>query len=297
MTPPLSIVVASVNGLPYLEVCLERLERNAPDCEVIVAAWTDAETRALVERRWPAVRLLSFDEPMTVPELRAAGIFAATAPAVAVIEDHCNATPGWATLIAAAHQRRTCRRRRPVRNVMTRRLRDWSAFLCEYSNFLEPFPAGSVGDLPGMNVSYDRRALAAIDDLLREGHWESWLHPRLLERGFELYSVPDAVIEHAKDFGFGEFVAQRYHYARSFAGTRNRQIGPKRAIYALGTPLLVPLMIWRIGSNVARRHRYWGVFARSLPLITVYAAVWALGESVGYTFGGGRSLLPVRSRG
>jgi hypothetical protein len=177
---------------------------------------------------------------------------------------------------------------------MTRRLRDWSAFLCEYSNYLEPFPGGPVGDLPGMNVSYDRRALAAIDDLLREGHWESWLHPRLLERGFELYSVPDAVIEHAKDFGFGEFVSQRYHYARSFAGTRNRQIGSKRVVYALGTPVLVPLTIWRIGGNVKRRRRFSGVFARSLPLITVYAAVWAVGESIGYTFGGGRSLLRVR---
>src|SRR6185437_1329112 len=73
VTPRLSIVVASVNGLPYLEACLEALERHAPDCELIVADATDAETRALVTRRWPAVKLLSFDVPMTVPELRAAG--------------------------------------------------------------------------------------------------------------------------------------------------------------------------------------------------------------------------------
>jgi hypothetical protein len=294
VTPRLSIVVASVNGLPYLEACLEALERHAADCELIVADVTDAETRALVARRWPTVKLLSFDVPMTVPELRAAGIFAATAPAVAVIEDHCNVTPGWADKLADAHEEGHAVVGGPVRNVMTRRLRDWSAFLCEYSNYLEPFPGGPVGDLPGMNVSYDRRALAAIDDLLREGHWESWLHPRLLERGFELWSVPDAVIEHAKDFGFGEFVSQRYHYARSFAGTRNRQIGSKRAIYALGTPVLVPLTIWRIGRNVSRRRGFSGVFARSLPLITVYAAVWAAGESIGYAFGGGRSLLRVR---
>ena len=35
-----------------------------------------------------------------------------------------------------------------------------------------------------MNVSYDRRALEAIDDLLREGRWEGRLHARLRERGF-----------------------------------------------------------------------------------------------------------------
>jgi len=292
--PELSVVVASVNGLPYVEACLEALERHAAGCEIIVADWTDAETRTLIERRWPSVIVLSFEEPTTVPELRAAGIFAAKAPAVAVIEDHCNVTPRWAELIIAAHQAGHAVVGGPVRNVMTRRIRDWAAFLCEYSNYLEPFPAGPVRDLPGMNVSYDRQALAAIDDLLREGHWESWLHPRLLERGFELYSVPDATIEHAKDFGFREFVSQRYHYARSFAGTRNRQLGAKRAIYALGTPLLVPLTIWRIGRNVAGRRQFVGRYVLSLPLITLYAMVWAVGETVGYAAGGGRSLLRVR---
>ena len=94
--PELSVVVASVNGMPYLGACLDALERHAPAAEVIVADWTDEETRQVVAGRFPSVRLLSFDEPMTVPELRAAGIFAAPAPYVAVIEDHCNVTPGWA---------------------------------------------------------------------------------------------------------------------------------------------------------------------------------------------------------
>jgi hypothetical protein len=294
MNPPLSVVVASVNGLPYLEACLEALERHAPGCEVIVADWTNGDTRALVQRRWPAVVLLSFDEPTTVPELRAAGIFAASGSAVAVIEDHCNVTPHWAESVIAAHEAGHRVVGGPVRNVMTRRIRDWAAFLCEYSSYTEPSPAGPVLDLPGMNVSYDREALAAIRDLLEAGHWESWLHPRLLERGFELYCSPAAVIEHAKDFGFLEFCSQRYHYARSFAGTRNHQLGAKRVLYALGTPLLIPLTLWRIGSNVAGKRPLVGPYVRSLPLITVYSIVWAAGELVGYVLGGGRSLLRVR---
>ena len=136
--------------------------------------------------------------------------------------------------------------------------------------------------------------LDAIDDLLREGHWESWLHPRLLERGFELYSVPDAVIEHAKDFGFGEFVSQRYHYARSFAGTRNRQIGRSGRSTLSELRCSCRSRSGGSGGTSSRRHGFSGVFARSLPLITVYAAVWAAGESIGYAFGGGRSLLRVR---
>ena len=93
-----------------------------------------------------------------------------------------------------------------------------------------------------MNVSYDREALAAIDDLLREGRWETWLHPRLPQRGFELWCEPELSIEHDKDFGIGEFVSQRYHYSRSYAGMRNPELGRARSLYALGAPVLVPLL-------------------------------------------------------
>ena len=48
--PELSVVVASVNGLPYLGRCLEALDAHAPEAEVVVADWTDEATRELVQR-------------------------------------------------------------------------------------------------------------------------------------------------------------------------------------------------------------------------------------------------------
>jgi GT2 family glycosyltransferase len=291
--PDLSVVVASVNGFPYLGACLEALERHCPEAEVIVADWTDEETRRRVREGWPKVTLLSFDRPMAVPELRAAGIFAARAPYVALIEDHCNVRAGWAERLLAAHRRGKSVVGGSIRNAATERVRDWAAFLCEYSGHMEPAPGGAVRDLPGMNVSYDRRALEAIDDLLREGRWESWLHPRLREQGFELYCDPEAVLDHAKDFGFREFLSQRYHYSRSHAGMRNAQLGRRRIVYSLGSPLIVPLVYSRIARNVLRR-RHVRELALASPLILLYTAVWAGGEAIGYAFGGGRSLLRVR---
>ncbi len=292
--PGLSVVIASVNGMPYLGKCLDALAERCPGAEIVVADWTDAATRAAVAERWPDVRLLSFDEPMTIPELRAAGVFAATAPVVALIEDHCLVAPGWAERLAAAHAAGHAVVGGPIRNVATSRIRDWAAFFCEYSAVMEPLPAGPVGALPGMNVSYDRRALAAIDDLLRDGRWENWLHPRLVERGFELWCEPDAVVEHDKDFDLGEFLSQRYHYSRSFAGMRNPELGGKRVLYALATPLLVPLLYWRMARNVFSRGRRRRQFLLATPLILLDVSVWAFGEAVGYVFGGGRSLLKVR---
>ena len=93
-----------------------------PTAEVIVA---DCDRRGDARRRSRAAgrrsRLLSFDEPKTIPELRAAGIFAATAPYVAVIEDHCRVTPGWAGAAVAAHRDGSAVVGGPMRNVVDRR--------------------------------------------------------------------------------------------------------------------------------------------------------------------------------
>ena len=76
---------------------------------------------------------------------------------------------GWADRIVAAHEAGRSVVGGSIRNFPYRRVRDWAAFFCEYSRYMEPAPAGAVDDLPGMNVSYDRRALEAIDDLLHAG--------------------------------------------------------------------------------------------------------------------------------
>jgi hypothetical protein len=288
------VVIASVNGMPYLAECLESLERHAPEAEVVVADWTDAETRRAVSERWPGVRLISFDEPKAVPELRAAGIAAARAPYVAVIEDHCVVRNGWARRLIDRHREGRQVVGGPVANRASRRTRDWAAFFCEYSEHMEPLPTGPTGSLTGMNVSYDRTAIRTMEQLLREGRWETWLHPHLLASGVKLYADGGATLDHAKDFGFRDFLSQRFHYARSHAGMRNPELGWKRVVYVLGAPALVPLLYARMARNVMRKRRHRGRFLLATPLILVYLAVWAAGEAVGYGLGGGRSLLKVR---
>lgn len=293
-TPELSVVVASVNGFPYVGACLDSLRESCPEAEVIVADWTDEETRRRIREDWPEVRLLSFAEPTPVPKLRAAGMAAASAPFVAVIEDHCVVRNGWADRLVQAHREGHPVVGGSIRNGATSRIRDWAAFFCEYTEHMEPAPGGTVPSLPGMNVSYDRRAIAAMDDFLRRGLWETWLHPHLQQAGFGLYSDPQAALDHVRDFDVREFLPQRYHYARSYAGLRNPELGWKRVVYFLGSPLLVPLMSWRIARNVLRRRRHRRELLAAAPLVLLYVVVWAVGEAVGYAFGGGQSLLRVK---
>ena len=290
MTPPLSVVVASVNGFPYLGECLDSLRTHCPEAQVVVADCTDPETRQRI-RTWP-VELIPFETPASIPTLRAAGIAASTAPYVAVIEDHCVVHEGWAEALIDAHRAGYSVVGGPIRNGALR-LRDWAAFLFEYSLYMGPDEPGEVEDLPGMNASYDRDALAAIADLLEAAKWESWLHARLKDRGFAFYATPAATLDHVKDFGIGEFLAQRFHYARAYADMRNENLGWKRILYALAAPAIIPLIYLRIARNVKR----WGhvrEFVLSTPLLLLYLMATAVGEGIGYAFGGGRSLLRVK---
>ena len=106
--PQISVVIASVNGLPYPLACLESLASQDGDisAEVVLADCTGPATVAAVRERFPDVRLLAFDDRMSVPFLRAAGIREARGRLVAVTEDHCVPREDWYRQMVAAHLQR-----------------------------------------------------------------------------------------------------------------------------------------------------------------------------------------------
>lgn len=295
--PDLSIVIASINGRRYLQACLKALRRQVGDvtAEVIVADCVGPSVTTFVQEAYPEVRLIAFDEPRSVPDLRSAGILAARGDVVVITEDHCIPPPDWYLAIRRAHERFP----NPaiggaVDNAATKRIIDWAVYFCEYSNFISPVPAGVVHDLPGPNVSYKRSALATMEDLIRDGYWETFLHWRLESQGAQLWCDPSVRVMHKKHFAFTSFFLERYHYARAFAGTRNESITPgRRLFYLAASPLLPPMLMVRIARRVLSRKRHRLSFALSLPYITLFMLAWATGELVGYAVGPGESALQL----
>ncbi|HEV2854311.1 MAG TPA: glycosyltransferase [Thermoanaerobaculia bacterium] len=296
--PQLSIVIASVNGRPYLDECLRALRRQRGEvrAEVIVADGVGAEVRSFVEAEHPEVHLIACDGPRSVPALRSAGILASQGEIVVLTEDHCIPAEDWYESLLRAHGRWPG----PaiggaVDNAATGRTVDWAVFFCEYSNFMTPLPEGIVHDLPGPNLSYKRSALEEMDDLVRGEYWETFLHWRLEERGHRLWSDPSIRVLHKKHFRFFDFLAERYHYGRAFAGTRTRFVSPgRRWFYFAFSPALPALLAARIGRRSLARRRHRAAFARALPMILLFMLAWAAGEWVGYAWGPGQSALRLR---
>ena len=150
--PELSVVVASVNGLPYLGACLEALERHAPGAEVIVA---DCDRRADAAARrggaGPTVKLLSFDEPMTRPgAARRRHLRRARAVRRRDRGPLQRDARGGRSGSLAAHRAGHSVVGGPVRNVMTDRGRATGRrSSASTAPSWSPAPGGPVGDLPG----------------------------------------------------------------------------------------------------------------------------------------------------
>jgi glycosyltransferase involved in cell wall biosynthesis len=297
-----SILIGSVNGGEMIQCLLEALEQQSGEIpfEVIVADRCGDETADLIEARHPEVRVLRGDARRTLPELRTMAFERALGRFILVTEDHTVPPSNWIEglvdeLDGAPQQ--VVGVGGPVDNAMRLRAVDWAAFFCEYSAYLPPGEAGEVEDLPGMNIAYRRDALEGVDrESLAAGFWELTVHPRLLADGRRFRLVPDAVILHRKRFGFFEFITQRFHYSRHFAGQRCARTArtlARRWLYAalaLALPLVISI---RIGGRVWGRPAYRGAFLRSLPALSVFSLSWGIGESVGYLFGSGDSLRKI----
>ncbi len=294
--PQLAVVVPSVNGLDDLIGCLEALgaQRSDVALEVLVVDRLGEHVRNAVRLHAPWARVIPVAGDTTIPQMRAAAFAAATADAVAVIEDHVIVPRGWAAQLLGALEGEEVVGG-AVENAATETLLDWAAFLCEYSHCIPPLQAGVVDWLTGNNVVYRRALLDANRDVIAEGKWENHLHDRLREGGHRLVCRPEISVGHKKHYSFGEYFSQRYLYARSYAGARVAGAPlSRRLAYGLAAFALPPLLLYRTVTRILAKGRHTEKLWRGLPLIALFVCAWGAGEVVGYTLGAGNALAKVK---
>ena len=294
--PALTVVVPSVNGLGDLQDCLTALSKQRADVnlEVRVADRCGEPLRGEVRRRFPWVRLLEAAPGTTIPDLRALAFREAKGASVAVIEDHVIVPPGWARALLDAQAGADVVVGGAVENAAVDRTVDWAAFLCEYSHCILPLPDGRVDWVTGNNVIYPRALLDRYESVLGRGQWENRLHDAMRRDGVPLVCRPQISVGHKKHYTVGEYLSQRYLYARSYAGARVADASlPKRLGYGAAALALPPLLMYRTVSRVLSKRRHRAELVRSLPLLAMFVVSWAVGEMVGYVAGPGDSLAKV----
>lgn len=293
MSAELSVVVPSVNGLGDLIGCLEALEAQAPDVDVemIVVDRLGSTVQQEVARRFPRARIIAVPEGTTIPRMRELAFEAATADAVAVIEDHVIVPKGWARALLDARRETGAVVGGSIDNAARTSIIDWAAFLCEYSHCITPLPSGPTNSVPGNNVIYDRALLQRYRDTIAAGKWENYLHDALHRDGVPLVMRPEISVGHKKHYTVWEYLSQRFLYARSYAGERVKGMPlAKRLSYGAAAFALPPLLMYRTVARVLAKRRYRPQLVASIPLLVLFIGSWTAGEIVGYWTGPADSL-------
>lgn len=295
VTPALSVVIASVNGLPSIVECLERLEAQPERdrIEILVLDRRTDGTAEAIARRFPRVVLRAGLTGKSIPELRWEGMRAARAEWIAVLEDHCMVAPNWAAEVFRSAGSDYGVVGGPVENGARERILDWAFFLAEYGACMPPLPGGATGGVPGNNAAY-KRSLLPLEESVWAWRWESFLQQELRRRGLRIFLNPAMLVFHKKSFGLGEMLGQRFLYSRSFAAMRAESMGfGARWLYAALSLGLPAVLLWRITAGVAAKRRNFREFVLGLPAILLFVLSWAAGEIAGYVAGGGDSLARV----
>ena len=289
--PALSVVVPSVNGWGDLEGCLEALAgQEGVDLEVVVVDRVGSPVRDRIAQYPLAVELIEVEPLTTIPRMRELAFDRVRAPIVGVIEDHVIVPPDWSKKMLAAHEAGEQVVGGSVDNAARGTVAEWASFLCEYSHCLSPEP-GASDWVTGNNVTYRRELLEKHRDVIALGGWENLLHDAIRDSGVDLVCRPEIGVGHKKHFTFGEYMSQRYLYARSYAGARLAGAGlPRRLVYALATLALPPVLALRIVRGVLASGRYRPELIRSIPMIGLFVFAWAGGETVGALAGPGDAL-------
>jgi hypothetical protein len=295
MPAELSVVVPAVNTLGDVIDCLTALDaqQNAR-VEVLVVDRLGDGVRAEVARRFPSARVIPVPRDTTIPRMREIAFGEATADAVAVIEDHVIVPSDWARALLDARRETGAVVGGSIDNAARTSIVDWAAFLCEYSHCITPLPSGPTNGLPGNNVIYDRALLERYRDTIAAGKWENYLHDAMHRDGVPLVLRPDIGVGHKKHYTVGEYLSQRFLYARSYAGERVKGMPlSTRVAYGAAAFALPPLLMYRTVARVLAKGRYRMQLLLSIPLLFLFIASWTAGEIVGYWFGPGDSLSRV----
>ncbi len=297
--PEMSVVVITPDNYQTVRKTIRHLRaQKARDRIEIVLVAPSLDKLALEEKELSGFfqyRVVEIGHMRSTARARAEGVRNASAPIVALVEDHAFPAPGWAEALINAHQKEWAAVGPVIANANPRSLTSWVNLLVEYSQWLEPAAGGEAEHLPGHNGSYKRALLLEYGDRLEEMlDAESILHWDLRAKGRRLYLEPKARTFHQNFSTPYSSIVLRFYGGRLFASARARHWPlHRRLLFTCGSPLIPLVRFLRIVRELRRPGRPRYLLPRVMP--GLFAALFfdGLGEMAGYLFGAGHSMAKL----
>ena len=277
-----SVVVASFSGEAALRSCLDSLERQHGDAEVIVSAAAEPDALVNLRSSYAWAEFVPAAPATTVFQLRARGLARARGDIAVLLEDHCRVGEGWLEALLGAVERGRGFAGGPVESGADAALADFAQYLVEYGALMPP--VADAGALLAVNAAYDRRALQSCAAVWAEGFHDNEVHDALRAAGQVPRVVAGATVRSHLRWPLPLAMAHLFLGGARFGSYRRRQWGPaERVLRILAAPMVPAVLMARLASRLAgRRPRALPRFALALPSVVCLVASWCAGELAGY---------------
>lgn len=310
--PELTVVVAVIaGGKDTMESCLNALGEAAEGIRMECLVPFDARLDGVedLEKEFPWATFIDSRDDVLTEEfgsdsrehhdiLRATGLRRATAPVIALLEDHGTPDKGWCRAVLRSHRESDASAvGGAVENGMDRLL-NWAVYYCDFGRYQNPVPNGDVEFASDSNVSYKRDSLLGVKQQWLEAFHETSVNWEIRRRGGRLRLNPEMVVyQTRRTLRFVPALKERFVWGRSFAGTRAAEVTALRRLMFAALSFVLPFLLTaRIVIQGLRKGRHVGKLLRALPLIFLLQIFWALGEFVGYVTGRAERARRVRTQ-
>ncbi|HEU4463876.1 MAG TPA: glycosyltransferase [Gemmatimonadota bacterium] len=290
MTAEMSVVIATPDRYDTIRKTMQYLRnQTARDRLEIVVVAPSEKSLGLDEAElapFASFRVVEIGEVESLAAGNAAGVRAATAPVVALLEDHSRPEKEWAGAILEAHRGDWAAVGPVMGNPNPGSAVSWADFLLGFGTWWIPTPSGEIDHLPTHNASYKRSLLLEygpeLETMLKAEIIMQW---DMGARGHRLYLDSGARVYHVNFELLRSWLPVQLHAGRIFASVRSRGWPlSRRSVYALGSPL-IPWIRLRHVLRQVRRRDHASLPASVYPLIAVGLLTSALGEALGYALG------------
>ncbi len=218
---------------------------------------------------------------------RAAGVRAATGRYIHVGETHSFPRPDWAEHLLAALDGGAAAivsgldNENPVGGI------SWGNFVIDYGPWFVGRQAGEISRIPAYNTAFERSTILAVLDDEPEAFAPGIDIAALLRRqGHRISFRPDAAIDHVNLAWPTPWLRQRYALSRTRTAVRCRRWPwPRRAAYALGSPLIPFVLAARIRQPFLDVRRSRRLPATTVPALATSLVVQTFGELAGFLLG------------
>lgn len=294
MSAALTVVIASHNAAGAIVPCLSALApQHAAGAQVIVADSSTDGTAAIIASRFPWVRLMHFDEPLTVPELRGRAIAESEGAVVAVLDPYSVPDADWARCVIEAHARHphlVIGGAVDLHAPEQQRWAAWALYFNEYGLFMPPLDEGETWIVPGSNVSYKRAVLFERGTPRYPVFWKTFVNRDAEAAGSRPWADPSIRVALNKPIPLRHYLFTRYYHGRCFGAMRVERSGRGVRLARAATAPAVPfVLLWRWSRGILRKGRHRLRYLGTMPAQFLLFCWWAWGEFCGYVAGSGRA--------